>query len=100
MIVLDKDGSGWDMYFDGSDVLGYRVDLGDAWINPITGDIYLSSKDEFTIGSLSGSALDIFVCRPDSLGDVTKCVLNDELFFEGSENGCKGTRIDGFAVRN
>ena len=100
LIILDEDGSGWELYFDGSDVLGYRVDLGGTWIDPITGDIYLSSRDEFTIGSLSGSAQDIFVCRPNSLGSDTECVFNDELFFNGSKTGFKGTRIDGFAIGN
>ncbi len=99
-IVFDQDGSGWDMYFDGSDVLDHRVDWGDTWINPITGDIYLSSRDDFTLGALSVSAQDIFVCRPQSLGSDTQCAFSDELFFDGSNNGFEGTRIDGFAIAN
>ncbi len=99
-IVLDQDGSGWDMYFDGSDVLGNRIDLGDTWINPITGDIYLSSRDDFTLDTLDVSTQDIFVCRPQSLGSDTQCAFSDELFFDGNNNGFEGTRINGFAIAN
>lgn len=98
LIVLNKDSSSWEMYFDGSDVLERRGNLSGVWINPVTGDIYLSSSKKFTIGSLSGDALDIFVCRPDSLGDDTQCTIEDQLFFDGSEAGLNGGRIDGFAI--
>jgi uncharacterized repeat protein (TIGR01451 family) len=98
LIVLNKDSSSWEMYFDGSDVLERRGNLGGVWINPATGDIYLSLSKKFTIGSLSGDALDIFVCRPDSLGDDTQCTFEDQLFFDGSEAGLNGGRIDGFAI--
>jgi hypothetical protein len=98
LIVLDSDGSGWEMYFDGSDVLDHGGDMGDVWIDPVTGDIYLSSNEAFNLGSVNGDTLDVFVCHPDSLGSETQCRLDNQLIFDGSEAGLSGRHIDGFAM--
>ena len=98
LIVLNESSSSWEMYFDGSDVLGRRGDLDGAWLNPTTGDIYLSLSREFTIGSLSGDAQDILVCHPESLGDDTRCAIDGKLFFDGSQAGFGDGRIDGLAI--
>ncbi|MCB9443705.1 MAG: DUF11 domain-containing protein [Ardenticatenaceae bacterium] len=98
LIVLDANGYGWDIYFDGSDVLGRRIGLGDTWIDPISGDVYLSLNGELNIGALGITPEDIFVCQPDSLGSDTACTFENQLFFDGAKSGLGGARIDGFSV--
>jgi hypothetical protein len=98
LIVLNQDSGNWELYFDGSDVVSRRADIGGVWINPLNNHIYMSLKKPFQIDNLSGNALDILVCRPDSLGSDTSCLVQNDLFFDGSEKGFSGHGIDGFAI--
>jgi hypothetical protein len=98
LIVLNQDSGDWELYFDGSDVVGHRADIGGVWINPLNSHVYLSLKKPFQIDNLSGDALDILVCSPDSWGSDTSCRVHSKLFFDGSEKGFGGHGIDGFAI--
>ncbi|MCP4425850.1 MAG: Ig-like domain repeat protein, partial [Chloroflexi bacterium] len=89
----------WEMYFDGRDVELRPEDIWGAWIDAATGDIYLSLQDEFSLPGVSGDQLDIFICHPLALGEDTDCAFGPGLYFDGSEEGFGGNRIDAFAIR-
>ena len=62
----------FELVFDGSDVglLQGSEDLWGAWIDPSTGDLYLTTQGNFNTSPLgvSGDQDDVFVCDPVSLG--------------------------------
>jgi hypothetical protein len=70
----------WELYFDGSDVgLGNQSleNIWGAWIDPASGDIYLTTEGAFYVSPESnGSGSDIFICAPDSLGNDTSCTFS------------------------
>jgi hypothetical protein len=98
LIVLDRENGRWEMYFNGSNVLDHRNAVGGVWLASQTGEIFLSLNAEFHTGPVSGDGLDILVCQPDSLGNDTQCRIQPNLFFDGSQKGFGGNRIDGFAI--
>ncbi len=90
----------WEMYFDGSDVWQYTEDVWGTWLDSATGDIYFSLRNAFTVGVVSGNERDIFVCHPILLGEDTSCTFGPGLYFDGSQEGFSGNRIDGFTYGN
>ncbi len=97
LIVLNASSGDWELYFDGSDVWPPTEDVWGVWLDPATDDVYLSQQTSFTAGAVSGDALDVIVCHPDSLGGDTACTF--AMVFDGSEAGFGGNRIDAFAIR-
>ncbi|MCP4427888.1 MAG: ExeM/NucH family extracellular endonuclease [Chloroflexi bacterium] len=86
----------WEMYFDGRDVNLRPEDIWSVWLDSTTDDIYISLQNEFMVGGVSGDELDIIVCHPDSLGEETACTF--EMYFDGSEEGFGGNKIDAIAI--
>ena len=94
---------GWIHAFDGSDVdlRSTSEDVDGGWINPETGDIYLTTEGFYSVrnaggSSLSGGSDDILSCTPTSLGTDTGCVWS--LVWDGEAAGLKSWMgIDGFA---
>jgi hypothetical protein len=85
----------WSMYFDGSDVglaetSGEDVDALDV----VSGKVYLSTADNFSVNGAAGADEDIFVCEPTSLGDVTACNYSSALYFDGSTLGLAANDVD------
>ncbi len=83
-------------YFDGSDVsvsssdediYGLAVDL--------TGDLYFSTRGNFSVPGASGADEDVFVFTPTSLGSNTHGTFASILFFDGSVWGLSGNDIYG-----
>jgi len=90
----------WDMFFDGSDVsLGEtsRENVNGTWVDPETGDIYLTTYGTFGVSGAAGVASDIFVCESPTTGSNTSCTFNG-LFFDGMANGYKGKALDAIHV--
>lgn len=88
----------WSLYFDGSNVgLDKSSEDSDAlWISPTTGELYLSTKGDFNVGSpsnVSGKESDIFICSPLTLGANTACTFTS--FIQGKPLGFR-ENIDGF----
>lgn len=88
----------WQLYFDGSNVGLDKSseDIDALWINQTTGDLYLSTKGDFNVGSpsnVSGKENDIFVCTPLALGANTACTFTS--FIQGKPLGFR-ENIDGF----
>jgi hypothetical protein len=89
-------GGTFDLYFDGSDVgLGYK-DIEGTWIDPATGEIYLSINRPFSLPGVNGDGSDIFVCDPSSLGASTSCTFSP--FWDGSANGFGSEVVDALAI--
>ena len=87
-------------YFDGSDVdLGgvSTEDIYAVWIDDVNGDIYLSTRGEFSVTGLSGDGSDIFICTPTSLGSSTSC--NYSSFWDGSAFGFGSEIMDGLSIK-
>lgn len=90
----------WKLYFDGSD-----VGLNDNTVEEImgvdvhvNGSIYLTTQGDFDVTVVSGTAADIFICTPLSLGDVSECNYSPTLFFVGSNWGVIGNEVDGLTI--
>ena len=90
----------WEMYFDGSDVgLSDRGEDVDAvWVDPTTGDIYLSTTGGWAVDGLSGHESDVFVCEPLSLGDTTSCNFSNSLYWDATVQGLAGIPLSGIFV--
>lgn len=55
LLVLDAAAGTWSLYLDGSTIPGMDVeDIDGAWIDPQSGDPFVSFRDEFTVGGTSG----------------------------------------------
>ncbi len=86
----------FERYFDGSDV-GLRnnsEDVQGAWIDAVSGEIYLTTRGNFSVPGLSGDGADIFICTPISLGVTTDCTFTP--YWEGTSNGLAGEVVDAF----
>ncbi len=97
--VLGENSSGtWAIYFDGSDVglTDSSENLSASWIDGSSGNIYLATSGAFSVIGASGSASDIFVCAPLSLGEATSCTFS--LFWNGGNFGLNGLAIDAFSI--
>ncbi len=89
----------WALYFDGSDVglsSTSNEDVNGVWIDPATGQIYLTTLGAFSVSGVSGDGADIFICAPSSLGANTACSFS--LYWDGSANGFAGEVADGLAI--
>jgi hypothetical protein len=94
---LSTSGS-FDLYFDGSDVglSDSGKDANGTWIDAVTGEIYLTTDDDYSVTGVSGDNSDIFICAPGSLGSSTSCTFSP--FWDGSANGFDGEKLDGFTI--
>lgn len=89
----------FELHFDGSDVdlSNSGEDVGGNWIDPGTGEIYLSTQGNFSVPGVSGASSDIFICAPSSLGSSTSCTFS--FYWDGSANGFT-PKVDGFFIDN
>ena len=92
-------GGTWERYFDGSDVnlnTASSEDVNGAWIDGLSGDVYLTTVGVFSVTGASGSGADIMVCTPSSLGSSTACGF--AMFWDGSAHGWGAEVTDGFHI--
>ncbi|MCB9157744.1 MAG: S8 family serine peptidase [Caldilineaceae bacterium] len=88
----------WSLYFDGStaeltdkaeEVWGLSIDA--------SGKIYLSTKANFNVSGVTGTAADIFTCTPISLGaNNTSCTYAS--YWQGANHGFGAESIDGMHI--
>jgi hypothetical protein len=67
-----------------------------AWIAS-DGDIYLTTRGNFSVPGLSGDGSDIFTFTPSSLGANTSGAYN--AYWDGSEYGFGGEIVDGIFIQ-
>lgn len=91
----------WSLYFNGSDVElspGGSEDVYGGWVDPVTGQIYLTTLGSFSVSGVSGGGGDIFICMPGTLGATTTCTFGPGLFWDGAANGFNYV-VDGFEIK-
>ncbi len=94
----DPTSGTWALYFNGSavELTSSTENISATWIDPSNGDIYLTTSGAFSVTGASGSASDIFVCTPLSLGETTSCTYT--LFWSGATFGLTGLAIDAMMI--
>ncbi len=89
----------WEFYFDGTDVAlgdgGNDEELEGVFIDN-NGDIFLTTKGDFSVPGLSGDSADIIRCIPLSTGSTTACTY--DLVWSGSSHGLLGHRVNGIQL--
>lgn len=97
LLKLNANGR-WELYFDGSDasLTAGAEDVNGAHIVYDTGDIYLTTKGNFNVGSVRGDGDDILVCSPTSLGTTTNC--NFRVYANLSDLGFPRGKLDGISI--
>lgn len=89
------------IYFRGGDVMLSPYDVRGTWVDPNTGEIYLTVNSQFNLPTVSGYNTDIFVCQPIRLGVPTDCTFASELYLDGRAlSGFigGGLPLDGFSL--
>ncbi|HLC03203.1 MAG TPA: hypothetical protein VJK02_09215, partial [Anaerolineales bacterium] len=89
----------WALYFDGSDVglnSSSSEDVNGVWVDPATGEIYLSTLGSFGVNGVSGAGGDIFICTPSQLGSTTGCTFRT--YWVAADLGWGGEVTDGIQV--
>jgi len=100
LIALESDGLTWSLYLDGSDVsLGESADedIAGSWIDPVTGDIYLTTVGAFDVPGIAGDQSDVIICAPTSVGSDSSCTFRP--FFAGSLLGIPGVDVIGVSIQ-
>ncbi|MCP4996615.1 MAG: hypothetical protein GY934_23005, partial [Gammaproteobacteria bacterium] len=95
---LGENTSGsWARYFDGSDVdlRQNSEDLRGGQIDEASGDIYLTTRGNFSVSGLNGNGADIFICTPGSLGTNTSCTYST--YWIGADHGLTKD-VDAFSI--
>lgn len=95
--IIVHDGTGWSMYFDGSDVgLGGSPDL-NAFHRQANGNLLLSFDTPVNLGGILYDDSDIILFTPTSLGATTSGTFS--MYLDGSANGLTtiGEDIDAIA---
>jgi hypothetical protein len=89
----------WSLYFDGSDAglsSNANEDINGASVDPVTGQIYLTTVGNFSVTGVSGTGGDIFVCTPSSLGLNTACTFS--MYWVAADHGFAGETSDGIGI--
>ena len=83
----------WSTFFDGTGVRGLRAeDVNGLWIDPATGDLYVSLAGAFNLGGIKGNGKDIVKLTNDGGGSYTP-----SLWYDGSAEGFP-SNIDGLDI--
>ena len=87
-------GSGvWSAYFDGTPIPGLKAeDINGLWIDPATGDLYVSIVGAFNLGGVKGNGQDIVKLTSNGGGSYTP-----SLWYDGSAEGFP-SNIDGLDI--
>jgi hypothetical protein len=89
----------WSLYFDGSDVglsNSSSEDVNGLWVDPSTGEIYLSTVGAYSANGASGSGADVFICTPGLLGATTSCSFR--VYWAGAAAGWGAEVTDGIQI--
>lgn len=87
LIQLDQASGAWSLFLDGAAAGLANEDINGLWIDPASGDRYLTVKDSFAFGTVAVDADDIFVCTPSpEQGCVYSLFWDGDLYNYGAEN--------------
>ncbi len=82
----------WERHMDGAAVGLGNVRLGGHWIDPNTGDIYFTPRQNLTLDEQTYTRSDIVRCAPEVTGPITECALS--LYWKGSDHDFGNVFID------
>jgi hypothetical protein len=82
----------WSLFFDASSVGLANEDINGLWIDPATGELYLTVKDSFAFDSQEIDSDDIFVCTPTETDGSTTCTYR--LFWDSDEHAYGSENLD------
>lgn len=83
----------WGEFFDGTPIPGMKAeDVNALWVDPATGDVYVTLATAFNLSGVAGNAQDIVKLTPNSSGSYTP-----SLYWDGSVNGFP-SNLDGLEM--
>lgn len=89
----------WSLYLKGSAIDLSASSEGVAGVSlAADGRLYLNTKGNFKVGTISGGTADVFECMPAALGENARCSPPPGMFWRGSANGFSDESIDALAV--
>jgi hypothetical protein len=92
-IGLNRSNQSWSAYFDGTPIPGLKgEDVNGLWIDPATGELYISVMGAFNLGGVAGNGRDIVKLTNNGGGNYTP-----SLWWDGSAAGFP-TNIDGLEI--
>ncbi|MDQ3249610.1 MAG: right-handed parallel beta-helix repeat-containing protein, partial [Chloroflexota bacterium] len=83
----------WRLFFDGASVGLANEDIYSLWIDPTTGELYLTVKDSFAFGEEDVDANDIFVCVPSETNGCTY-----RRFWDADQHDYSAENLDGIDI--
>ncbi len=88
----------WELYLSGvrADLTSTTEDIGGAWIDKQSGEIYLATAGTFIVPGVTGKVGEIFLCVPTGLGAATSCTYSE--FWRKTEGGATGVEVDGIDI--
>ncbi|MBP6786007.1 MAG: hypothetical protein KA170_00360 [Candidatus Promineofilum sp.] len=91
---FDTSTGAWSAYFDGTPIPGLKAeDVNGLWIDPATGDVYVTLAGAFNLGGVAGNGRDIVKLSPSGApGGYTP-----SLWWDGSAEGFP-SNIDGLEI--
>jgi hypothetical protein len=85
----------WSLFFDGSTVGLANEDVNGLWIDPGTGERYMTVKDQFAFDEVLIDSDDIFICTPTNSGVSKTCAYR--LFWDSDQHDYGSENIDSIA---
>jgi hypothetical protein len=82
----------WSLFFDASNGGLANEDLNGLWIDPASGELYLTVKDSFAFDDEEIDSDDIFICTPTETDGSITCAY--ELFWDSDEHDYGSENID------
>ena len=91
----------FELYLDGSSIglNSPQEDIWGAWIDSNTDEIYVTTRGDYSVGSLTGVGTDIFVCDPANFDPISSCATVNG-FFVAEEEDFDDKIIDGIFIVN
>ncbi len=87
----------WSPFFDGSDVGLATASSEDVWgAAQVDGELYLTTRDAFSVTGVSGDGADVFQCGSLVSGTSTRCSFS--FFLDGATIGVDGNSLDAIAL--
>ena len=101
--TTDSSGTSGDfeLYLDGSSIglNSPQEDIWGAWVDSNTDEIYITTRGDYSVGSLTGVGTDIFICDPANFDPISSCATVNG-FFVAEDEGFDDKIIDGIFIVN
>ena len=91
----------FELYLDGSSIglNSPQEDIWGAWVDSNTDEIYITTRGDYSVGSLTGVGTDIFICDPANFDPISACATVKG-FFVAEDEDFDDKIIDGIFIVN